>query len=724
MGLLQRVQRELVVPRTVTAEQQRLSRPVSFVAGSSGVSVGTPDVRGADALNGSAVVYRCVSAITNPLAALDGGVRGTDGELDVETHPIAQLWNRKPNPMLSSYVVKSVIWQQLELDGEAFVYVDRGDSGTGPATELWPIFDPVSVIVSKTVAGQIDGFVVTTAGGKKVPLLPSEVLWLRYPHPRQPFGALAPWRAASWAAELDAYARSWQHGEYVNGARPEGIFYLGDVDESVHNATVESWRSRHVGARNALKHLFVSGPEAASYVRVGLTPAEMSYIESRRVNAEEIMLAFGVHPDLLRGGATFENQRAAKTNLWSETLLPKLHVVNGEVDRQLLPDLRETFEHDTSGVEALRESQDAVSSRVREQTYADVLTIDEGREQLGLDPLPDGLGAMTLTAYRATVEALALAAFGEPTAGAAVRRSLTGDPLSGGYRPQLPRATVTATRAKRQLHSSPDAIERAYARGEELGRRTIARLAAKQQRVVARKLKDAESRGKLDVLIALNRSHVPEAVARPEHVEQLRQQADDLFDRAYWLDYSREALEPFVAAVYDGGAELAARALGLSFELFDAEVTAQMRARLDTLAGQITDTTHGVIERELLREGVESGESIPKLADRIKSVFDGLATYRAETIARTETVGGHNAASRIAATSSGLVTRREWVATKDTRTRDSHVELDGYTTNGVDDAYPNGCMYPGDPAGPARETVNCRCVELFVVAEPESEGTA
>jgi hypothetical protein len=41
------------------------------------------------------------------------------------------------------------------------------------------------------------------------------------------------------------------------------------------------------------------------------------------------------------------------------------------------------------------------------------------------------------------------------------------------------------------------------------------------------------------------------------------------------------------------------------------------------------------------------------------------------------------------------------------------VQLDGVSVKGFDVAYPNGCRFPGDPAGPAEETIMCRCVEQY-----------
>jgi hypothetical protein len=52
-----------------------------------------------------------------------------------------------------------------------------------------------------------------------------------------------------------------------------------------------------------------------------------------------------------------------------------------------------------------------------------------------------------------------------------------------------------------------------------------------------------------------------------------------------------------------------------------------------------------------------------------------------------------------------------WVSQGDSRVRDTHIQADGQEVS-VNDSFIVGgasLMYPGDPSGPAREVVNCRC---------------
>ena len=93
---------------------------------------------------------------------------------------------------------------------------------------------------------------------------------------------------------------------------------------------------------------------------------------------------------------------------------------------------------------------------------------------------------------------------------------------------------------------------------------------------------------------------------------------------------------------------------------------------------------------------------------------------RLRTLARTAATA--NAAHRMA--SSDLARKRgrlRWVTVHDARVRPTHVAADGQvqdlgTPFHVGDAH---LLYPGDPAGPLKETANCRCILIPTDARPE-----
>lgn len=730
---------------------KRMSKGASYASGRNRrpITLGQSEA----GYSASAVAYRCVHYIATNLSSVDLVV--LQGDEANDEHEVAVLWNRHPNDLVSARTLKEIAYARLELIGEQLIYLDRGPTGEGAIQGAYPIFDPVEVVVDQRLAGQLKGFVVKTGQGR-VPLLPSEVLWLRYPHPFEEWGALAPWKAALYAAESDAYARAWQRGEFQHGARPSSVVYLGDLDEDAHEAAVAEFKAEVEGPENAGKSLLVSGPTQARLDRLTLTPAEMSYLESRVANADEVMLAFGLRPDLFRGQATYENQRAAKVAAWSDTLLPKLQVLASETDRQLLPDLAETAAFDVSAVDALRENADALWTRVGAAVEGNLLWLDEGRAELGYDPLPGGRGQQLLAEFQATVggglgpaagrDAGTLQVVNRPV----VRMLVT----AGGLRTDVRKqgrcsrcgkfGTLSASdtqlcipcakKLRLALPAGPQlvrakgrtvaAVLRFYERHERIGVRAVTRLAEKQERIVVRRLRDLVRRepdvaGRWQLLADAQRistSPWTELPVASGLAGGVRVAADDIFDVAHWREQTQEYLQAFMAGVWEGGAADAAGLLGLSLDLFDLAVIEAMRTRTEVLADVVTKTTRQVLDAQLLQAGVEGGESIDQLTARVRAVFADLQGWRATAIARTETVGGFNAASRKGALASGVVTGRVWLSSHDDRVRETHKQMDGERLDGLAGAYSNGLLHPGDPSGPPKETVNCRCVETYEVA--------
>lgn len=112
---------------------------------------------------------------------------------------------------------------------------------------------------------------------------------------------------------------------------------------------------------------------------------------------------------------------------------------------------------------------------------------------------------------------------------------------------------------------------------------------------------------------------------------------------------------------------------------------------------------------------IETRNSIVKY---VGETWRNDARYRAERIARTEVLTASNRASYIGAKATGLELKKKWIASKDDRTRTSHLEVDP-TPIEMDEHFIVGgalMMHPGDGSSnvPASEVVNCRCVVRYI----------
>lgn len=140
------------------------------------------------------------------------------------------------------------------------------------------------------------------------------------------------------------------------------------------------------------------------------------------------------------------------------------------------------------------------------------------------------------------------------------------------------------------------------------------------------------------------------------------------------------------------------------------------------------------------------GEDVSMLKRKISAqVSRGIATgmswqQMAQQLAGTTNIGFNNAV-RITRTEGhriqvqgtmdacykakekGADVVKQWDATLDSSTRESHAAVDGEIRE-LDEKFSNGLMFPGDPAGGAAEVVNCRCALLQRARWAVSEETS
>lgn len=152
---------------------------------------------------------------------------------------------------------------------------------------------------------------------------------------------------------------------------------------------------------------------------------------------------------------------------------------------------------------------------------------------------------------------------------------------------------------------------------------------------------------------------------------------------------------------------------GVSFKLVDARtVTKLAMNQIDILKD--TRWSRQRINSAVL-QGLVRGESIPKIAKRLQFTAEGNKAYAVRN-ARTAVTSAENQgrldSMKTADEDYGLVYEKQWVATHDHRTRDSHLELDGVTVP-LDEPFRtitgDELMCPADPNGEPAETYNCRC---------------
>lgn len=171
-------------------------------------------------------------------------------------------------------------------------------------------------------------------------------------------------------------------------------------------------------------------------------------------------------------------------------------------------------------------------------------------------------------------------------------------------------------------------------------------------------------------------------------------------------------------------------AVDTAFTLYDKPLVLNLIKEQPTLLPQLnpeSPTAKKIREGKILRwneqkitaqvtQGIMQGESIPKIAARMKIVTDmdkSAAIRNARTATNAARQAGHDAAYE-RANEMGIDVQRMWIAFLDDRTRQEHRELDGQVRSvgepfTVDDYE---IMRPCDPAAEPEMVYNCRCTTI------------
>lgn len=124
-------------------------------------------------------------------------------------------------------------------------------------------------------------------------------------------------------------------------------------------------------------------------------------------------------------------------------------------------------------------------------------------------------------------------------------------------------------------------------------------------------------------------------------------------------------------------------------------------------------------------KGIIKGDSIPKITARLKDVV-GMNEVASVREARTITTSVENQArmdTAHEAQEKGVIMKKVWYCTHDSRTREWHVQADrDYHADSkaidIDEPFIVGgedMMYPGDPNGSPENVYNCRCTTAHVI---------
>ncbi|WP_411147387.1 phage portal protein [Streptomyces sp. A30] len=789
--------RGLLVPRSAVAPP--VTETKDLLAGNSYVSMtyaGVTNVWGtpgrADGWDMERVVvegyersiwtFKSVEAISKHASTLPIQIgRGGDERRFAETldeHPLLKLLNLKANPLETGDVFKKRLSAQLLLSKKGvFIEKTKSRGGTLVRLDLLPP-DRVQIIPDDRNSEYVKHFEFTTYGGQVRELDPEHVIWLRDPHPTDPFCGVTPLEAAGLSVDLDIKARTYNISFIDRDARPGGI--IGIDLEGVDAREVDRIQKRLApGAHNAGELALVgTGPGGMTYVDTSARPREMAYEALSSTSKGEILAAFGV-PESIVGNAserTYANADREEWTFWDHTELPHLNLISSGFDSDLSDEWKVRF--DTSRVQALEFPRRQAREEARKEFEAGLITIDEYREIAGREAfgVPQSR-ALWISPQKAPVpanpqDAAALGLGPDPAAGGIPGAAPTGAPLPAGTAPDTAAADVAAARALDPDQTAAEDV--AAARGQAplalpagpAGTAADAVAAARSSTTipspgdaaddVAAARRDVEVKAlpqeegfevtddDFDALSMAVAAAVTALLARQENVIIARLRAPKIrkYTR-YWependndvrhvdvdLDQDRvvsaarwaEEMSRTLAPILQQAAVATARKVGQALTGTDTVPPSAAAAAIVTAAYAGEAITGFLAElAEVLQDAQRDAEGVWDLEGAVTRFYMSSEPALIARVAETCAVATINGAADAAAENAGPDVVRTWVTRRDTRVRPAHKALHGKTLPvgtpyTVDGA---NLRYPGDPFAPIALTINCRC-RLHYATDPE-----
>ena len=274
--------------------------------------------------------------------AQDGRVRyttsdqGSDQRTEVLKHQALTVLT-KPNPFYSRFGLFELSQMYMELTGECFWVVDRDPRSSIPLG-LWPVRPDRMDEVPDPVR-YLKGWVYTSPDGmERVPLLPQDVIQVKYPNPLNPYRGLGPVQAVLVDIDAAKYSAEWNRNFFLNSAQPGGVLQVDHrLSDDEWNELTNRWRESHRGVSRA--HRVAVLEAGVTWVPNEIHMKDMDFANLRNVSRDLIREAWGVHKIML-GNSDDVNRANAQTgeevfSNWS--VAPRLDRWKDALNEQFLP---------------------------------------------------------------------------------------------------------------------------------------------------------------------------------------------------------------------------------------------------------------------------------------------------------------------------------------------------------------------------------------------------
>lgn len=337
------------------------------------------------------ICYQAIDKVAKAVASIPWVLKNQNDE-EIIDGELFQLINR-PNPVQSRVELIQTMVGFYKIAGN--MYVERTMIGNRPK-ELYTL-RPDRMTVKLNDDGLPGKYIYRVSNEEQVTWETekdgsSDILHVKTFNPLDDVYGMSPIEAGAFGIDQHNEASAWLQSLLQNGAAPSGVLEMpsgsGDLTDDQYNRLKADLDEKYSGSRNAGRPLLLEG--GLKWQQMGLSPQNMSIIETKYSSARDISLAIGVPPLLLNipGDSTYNNYKEARLAFYEETVIPLAHHILEEFTAWLGP-LFEGFKLELD----LEETPVMIEKRSQLWEMADKstdLTINERRQLKGYEKVDNG----------------------------------------------------------------------------------------------------------------------------------------------------------------------------------------------------------------------------------------------------------------------------------------------------------------------------------------------
>jgi phage portal protein BeeE len=618
-------------------------------------------------------------------------------EFDTETgkwirndaHPLSQLLTFV-NPFMTAAEFKYWAVADLEMTGTSYWKVIY--NAINEPAQLWPLIGKMTPNVDKTDGMQLESWTHDMGKGEKETLQPEEVLFLRYPDPRNFWAGYGPAMAAAAELRLDDAAVDSQWAKYKQGVFPTALLFMETPDEEKRQQFVNKMESKFAGIDGMGR---VIGLAKTMDVKFPPTAPIIGDVKGSENTRDTILGIMRVPKEILGLGVD-----ANRASIWGMKQIfadYKLKPTGTLIEERLNQDLASMY-GDSEGHDAEVQVQfasfdptDPEEERAQEEhdLKNNIKSVNEIRDGRGLEPVEWG---------DVPIVTAGTVGFGEEDQGSSETQSIADQITMADARMHQLGAYTSTERNKIAEKSEQDQepVREAYSDGFKKLFQAIEKM------LLAALDQDQENAERLsidDLQRFLDTPNIDKVIDIPRLREQVLKAKSKIDREGVVLggEFEQSIIDPdgslgTVWSPTSASARTAAAQYGAMYNEEIANETSKM----------IKDT---------IQQAVEDQATWAELRLAIVETMGEMQTYRADRIATTETTRVWNAGGQ-AFRDENAIEKKQWIASF-VRTRPTHAAADGdiVDNNGWFSVGADRMKFPGEGSDPA-ENVNCRCTAV------------